>query len=226
MVIIRLYAQTRAYRQTDYFNVATSENFTDKNGERQEKTEWHRIVAWGKTAELCGEYLQKGRQVYLEGRLQTRQWDDKEGQKRFTTEIVANVVQFLGARGDAPVRDVPGREHGEAAPAREASANYAPRAQPATRDAAPVAARRPPPPAHAAPAAEKSFDYGPPPMSARGFMAGARLIAASWRHPAAIAIRSSTTKRPHAPNQPSLEGLNRNSGRWWASVTCPEKTIS
>src|SRR5690242_17618873 len=82
------------------FSVATSEVYTDKSGERQEKTEWHRIVAWGKTAELCGEYLRKGRQVYLEGRLQTRQWEDKDGQKRYTTEIVAQTVQFLGGRTD------------------------------------------------------------------------------------------------------------------------------
>jgi single-strand DNA-binding protein len=82
------------------FNVATSETFNDKNGERQERTEWHRIVAWAKLAELCGEYLKKGRQVYLEGRLQTRQWDDKDGNKRYTTEIVAQNVQFLGGRGD------------------------------------------------------------------------------------------------------------------------------
>lgn len=78
------------------FTVATSENWNDKSGERKERTEWHRIVVWGKLAELCGEYLSKGRQVYLEGRLQTRSWDDKDGVKRYTTEIVAQTVQFLG----------------------------------------------------------------------------------------------------------------------------------
>lgn len=83
------------------FRVATSENWVDREGQRQERTEWHRIVAWGKLAELCGEYLSKGRQVYLEGRLQTRQWDDRDGNKRYTTEIVARDVQFLGGRGDA-----------------------------------------------------------------------------------------------------------------------------
>ncbi len=83
------------------FSVATSETWVDKaNGSKQEKTEWHRIVVWGKTAELCSQYLQKGRQVYLEGKLQTRQWDDKEGVKRYTTEIVAQTVQFLGGRTD------------------------------------------------------------------------------------------------------------------------------
>ncbi|OGQ36776.1 MAG: single-stranded DNA-binding protein [Deltaproteobacteria bacterium RIFCSPHIGHO2_12_FULL_43_9] len=78
------------------FTVATSESWNDKGGERKERTEWHKVVVWGKLAELCGEYLAKGRQVYLEGRLQTRSWDDKEGVKRYTTEIVAQTVQFLG----------------------------------------------------------------------------------------------------------------------------------
>jgi single-strand DNA-binding protein len=79
--------------------LATSENWTDKNGQKQDRTEWHRIVVWGKLAELCGEYLAKGRQVYVEGRLQTREWADKEGHKRYTTEIVASQIQFLGGKG-------------------------------------------------------------------------------------------------------------------------------
>lgn len=78
------------------FTVATTEAWTDKAGAQQEKTEWHRIVVWGKNAENCGKYLSKGRQVYIEGRLQTREWQDKEGQKRYTTEVVANDVMFLG----------------------------------------------------------------------------------------------------------------------------------
>lgn len=78
-------------------SVATSENWVDKDGQKQERTEWHRVVVWGKLAELCGKYLSKGRQVYLEGRLQTRSWEDQQGQKKYTTEIVANTVQFLGA---------------------------------------------------------------------------------------------------------------------------------
>lgn len=82
------------------FNVATNESWTDKAGQKQEKTEWHRIVVWGKLAELCGQYLSKGRQVFVEGKLQTRDWQDKEGQKRYTTEIVAQSVQFLGGPGD------------------------------------------------------------------------------------------------------------------------------
>lgn len=77
-------------------SVATSENWTDKQGQKQERTEWHRIVVWGKLAELCGKFLSKGRQVYVEGRLQTRSWEDQQGQKRYATEIVANTVQFLG----------------------------------------------------------------------------------------------------------------------------------
>ena len=79
------------------FTLATSENWKDKNtGERQERTEWHRIVVWGRAGENCAQYLSKGRTVYVEGRLQTREWEDKEGQKRRTTEINAQTVQFLG----------------------------------------------------------------------------------------------------------------------------------
>ena len=79
------------------FSLATSEQWTDKNsGEKVEKTEWHRIVVWGRSAEHCSKYLSKGRTVYIEGRLQTRDWEDKEGQKRSTTEINAQTVQFLG----------------------------------------------------------------------------------------------------------------------------------
>lgn len=82
------------------FNLATHQTWTE-NGERQERTEWHRIVVWGKTAENCGKYLSKGRQVYLEGRLQTRSWQDREGQTRYTTEIVATQVVFLGSQKQA-----------------------------------------------------------------------------------------------------------------------------
>ena len=77
------------------FSMATSENWTDKGGQKQERTEWHRIVVWGKQAENCNKYLKKGRMAFIEGRLQTRSWDDKTGQKRYTTEIVANAVQFV-----------------------------------------------------------------------------------------------------------------------------------
>jgi single-strand DNA-binding protein len=78
------------------FSVATTESWTDKSGQKQEKTEWHRVVVWGKLAELCNQYLAKGRQCFLEGRLQTRSWDDKDGNKRYTTEIMASTVQFIG----------------------------------------------------------------------------------------------------------------------------------
>lgn len=83
------------------FSVATSENWVDKMGNKQERTEWHRVVAWGKLAEICGKYLQKGRQVYVEGRLQTNSWEDQQGQKRYSTEIVANTVEFLGSTAGA-----------------------------------------------------------------------------------------------------------------------------
>ncbi len=79
------------------FNIATNENWKDKGGQDQERTEWHKIVVWGKQAENCGEYLKKGRTVYIEGRLQTREWNDKDGNKRYTTEVVAQTVQFLGS---------------------------------------------------------------------------------------------------------------------------------
>ena len=79
------------------FSIATTDVFNDKQGQRQERTEWHRIKVWGKQAEHCGQYLQKGRSAYIEGRLQTRNYDDKDGQKRYVTEIVADRVVFLGS---------------------------------------------------------------------------------------------------------------------------------
>jgi single-strand DNA-binding protein len=79
-------------------SVATTEKWKDKNGEMQEKTEWHRVAFFGKLAEIAGEYLKKGSQVYVEGRLQTRKWQDKDGQDKYMTEIVANQMQMLGSR--------------------------------------------------------------------------------------------------------------------------------
>ncbi len=79
------------------FNIATSDSWVDREGTRQERTEWHRVVVWGRLAEICGKHLSKGRQCFIEGRLQTRSWEDQQGQKRYTTEVVANNVQFLGA---------------------------------------------------------------------------------------------------------------------------------
>ena len=81
------------------FRLATNESWNDKNGQRQERTEWHRVVVWGKKAEACSKYLSKGRQVFVEGRLRTRTWDDKEGNKRYTTEIKADRVTLLGGGG-------------------------------------------------------------------------------------------------------------------------------
>ncbi|MDP2646987.1 MAG: single-stranded DNA-binding protein [Desulfobacterales bacterium] len=81
------------------FSIATSEEWKDKeSGDRKERTEWHRVVAFGRLGEICGEYLSKGKQVYLEGRIQTREWEDKEGNKKYTTEIIANQMQMLGAK--------------------------------------------------------------------------------------------------------------------------------
>jgi single-strand DNA-binding protein len=84
------------------FTLATTESWSKRDGSgREEKTEWHRIVAWGRTGELCAQYLAKGRTVYVEGRLQTREWEDREGKKQRTTEIVAQTVQFLGGNRGA-----------------------------------------------------------------------------------------------------------------------------
>lgn len=83
-------------------NIATSERIPVGEGNWEDRTEWHRVVAFGKMAENCGNYLSKGRQVYIEGRLQTRQWEDAQGVKRYTTEVIARDVQFLGSAGDQP----------------------------------------------------------------------------------------------------------------------------
>lgn len=94
---------TPAGQSVANFSLATNEHWTDKSGEKREKTEWHRIVVWGKQAETCAQYLKKGRSVYVEGRISTREWTDNGGQKRYTTEIIANNVTFLGSgpgRGD------------------------------------------------------------------------------------------------------------------------------
>ena len=81
------------------FSLATNENYKDQGGEWKTKTEWHRVVVFGKIAQSCAEYLKKGSQAYVEGRIQTRQWEDRDGVKRYTTEIVARDIQFLGGRG-------------------------------------------------------------------------------------------------------------------------------
>lgn len=83
------------------FSLATTERFTDKNGEKQERTEWHRIVAWAGLGEICAKWLHKGKQVYIEGRIQTRTWEDQSGNTRYTTEIVAREMKMLGSKGDS-----------------------------------------------------------------------------------------------------------------------------
>jgi single-strand DNA-binding protein len=87
------------------FSIATNEVRTNKEGQREERTEWHRIVAFGKLAEICGQYITKGKQVYLEGRLQTKSWEDRDGNKRATTEIIASNMVLLGRPGEAPAQD-------------------------------------------------------------------------------------------------------------------------
>ena len=86
------------------FRIATNEVWVNQDGERGERTEWHRIVAWRKLAETCGEYLSKGKQVYIEGKIRTRSWEDRDGNKRYTTEIVADNIQMLGSK-DKPTVD-------------------------------------------------------------------------------------------------------------------------
>lgn len=81
------------------FNVACNRRYTTRDGQQRDETEWVRVVLWRRLAELAGQYLSKGRQVYIEGRLQTRQWEDREGNTRYTTEVVAREMQFLGGRG-------------------------------------------------------------------------------------------------------------------------------
>ena len=93
---------TQGQQAVANLRIATTERWTDKSGQKQEATEWHRVVVWGRQAEICGQYLTKGRQVYVEGRIRTRQWQDQQGQKRYTTEIVAQNVQMLGGRGERP----------------------------------------------------------------------------------------------------------------------------
>jgi single-strand DNA-binding protein len=103
------------------FTLATDESFKDRAGERQKRTEWHRIVLWGKLAEITQQYLKKGMLVYVEGRIQTRQWEDKrDGQKKQTTEIVANVMRMLTSRAEGAAAGAsagPGASHGRSADA-------------------------------------------------------------------------------------------------------------
>jgi len=99
------------------FSMATTENWTDKSGQKQERTEWHRIVVWGKLGELCNQYLSKGRQAFIEGALQTRSWEAQDGSKRYTTEINARNVQFIGGQPTANKDDFKGEEASQGNPA-------------------------------------------------------------------------------------------------------------
>ena len=105
------------------FSVATTEKFNDRSGNRQERTEWHNIVMWDKLADLAGKYLKKGSSVYLEGKLQTSSWEDKNGGgKKYKTEIIANQMQFLGGRNDNQSSQSSG--YGESAPSSYPQDNY------------------------------------------------------------------------------------------------------
>jgi single-strand DNA-binding protein len=92
--------QTQSGQNVATFRIATSDRWKDRSGQFQDRTEWHNIVAWGQLADIVQQYLTKGSQVYIEGRIQTRQWEDASGQRRFSTEIVANQMVMLGGRGD------------------------------------------------------------------------------------------------------------------------------
>lgn len=105
-------------------SLATTDTWKDKNGEKQERTEWHRVAFFGKLAEIAGEYLKKGSQVYVEGRLQTRKWQDKEGQDRYTTEIVADRMQMLGSRGGGNTFEVVDKGAPASAPAAKSGGNF------------------------------------------------------------------------------------------------------
>ena len=101
------------------FSLATDESFKDRTGEQQKRTEWHTIIAWNKLAEICGQYLAKGKQIYIEGSIRSRQWDDKQtGQKRTAYEIIAQRMQMLGSRADSerPAAGAPAGSHAEGEP--------------------------------------------------------------------------------------------------------------
>jgi single-strand DNA-binding protein len=115
------------------FSLATSRSYKDKNGEMKEETEWHNVVAWGKLGEICAQYLTKGRQAYVEGRIQSRTWEGRDGQKRTSVDIVANDIQMLGGRGEGgggsaerPSRSMAAERTGGAAPENESQETGAP----------------------------------------------------------------------------------------------------
>ena len=115
------------------FSLATDESFKDKTGEKQDRTEWHNIVAWNKLAEICGEYLTKGKLVYIEGSIRSRQWQDQSGNKRTSYEIIANQMQMLGSRAESERMSGGGAE-------RSAPERHAPAPSPAPAPAEPLPA--------------------------------------------------------------------------------------
>ncbi|MDS4020319.1 MAG: single-stranded DNA-binding protein [Candidatus Competibacter sp.] len=130
-----------------HISIATTETFKDRNGEKQERTEWHRVVFFGALAKIAGEYLKKGRSVYVEGRIQTRKWQGQDGQDRYSTEIVANEMKMLGGRGDSGGSAPFAAEGGES--------EFTPSPRPQSQNA-PAAARSPAP--SAPPAGDNGFD--------------------------------------------------------------------
>ena len=110
------------------FSLATDESFKDKTGEKQNRTEWHNIVAWNKLAEICGEYLTKGKLVYIEGSIRSRQWQDQSGNKRTAYDIIANNMQMLGSKAESERMAAPSMER--AAPERQAPPPPPPAAEP------------------------------------------------------------------------------------------------
>jgi single-strand DNA-binding protein len=129
---------TPSNRPVCNLSVATNEVWKDKSGQKQEKTEWHRVNVWGETAEHCSKYLAKGRMVYVEGRLQTRKWQDKEGKDRYSTEVVADRVVFLGGQG-------PGAEGGTGGGGGRGKRGWGEDAAPAAAPAAADGPAGPPP---------------------------------------------------------------------------------
>jgi single-strand DNA-binding protein len=104
-------------------SIATTETWKDKQGEKQEKTEWHRVAFFGKLAEIAGEYLKKGAQVYVEGSLTTRKWQDKDGADKYTTEIRGSVMQMLGSRAEKPAEKLDGKRAGNPPPLKDDNAD-------------------------------------------------------------------------------------------------------
>ncbi len=117
---------TPANRAVTELRLAVNRTWTDKSGQRQEKTDWFSVEVWDKNAENCERYLAKGREVYVEGRLTNDEWNDKDGQKRIKTKIVAETIQFIGGRGDAPGEGGGGGGGGSARPAPQRSQGPAP----------------------------------------------------------------------------------------------------